>query len=921
MTNRLYAAAFLLLFAAAAFGQQTAAPPQQAKKTVPQPAQKTSSQALQKAQSIEGVTEYRLANGLRVLTVPDPGSDTTTVHIAYLVGSRHEGYGEKGMAHLLEHLLFKGSKRHPAVKEEFNRRGARWNGTTSNDRTTYFETFAATADNLDWALGMEADRMVNSFVSKKDLDAEMTVVRNEFEMGENNAGAVLFQRMQQLAFPWHNYGNAIIGQRADIERVPIDNLQAFYRTWYQPDNAVLIVGGKFDEKKALELVAKHFGAIPKPKRKLPSFYTEEPTQDGEREVTLRRVGENQVVSTLYRVPAGHHPDYPAIDVLTNVLGDVPSGRLHRALVQKGLASHAWGAERGLHDPGFVYFGASLAKDGKLDPAREALVATVEGLKSEPIRAEEVERARTALLNDFEKTQLDTGAYVRALSEFTAIGDWRLFFLYRERLKQVTLADVQRVAEHYLKPANRVLGTFVPTDAPDRADIPPSQEWQAALNAFKGESQGVRLGEAFDPSPKNIESRVVRKNLSNGIRAALLPKTTRGGRVIATLALHWGDEKTLTNREVACSFAGSMLMRGTQKKTRADIKDAFEKLNASVSVSGDGASIEVRRENLVPTLRLVAEVLREPAFSPAEFDELKRAALTGAESQRTDPSAQASLQLARHLSLYPKGHPNYTPDVEERIEWLRAATLEDAVGCYRELFGATGAEFSAVGEFDPDELARVVEELFGGWRSPSPFVRVPSRHFERPATEKEVLTPDKANAVLRAGINVRLRDDNADFPALVLANYLLGGSSTARMPGRVREKEGLSYSTFSSFNASAFDEAGSFRIGAIFAPQNRSRVEGAIREELARAVRDGFSAEELKAGKQALLEQRRMARTQDRALANRLSSYLFMKRTFAWDVDFEAKIAALTPAQVNAALGRYFDPDKLSLVTAGDFKQK
>src|SRR3982751_4209141 len=232
----------------------------------------------QAAVSIEGVTEYRLPNGLKVLTIPDPSADTITVHIAYLVGSRHEGYGEKGMAHLLEHLLFKGSKRHPNVKEEFNRRGARWNGTTSNDRTTYFETFAATAENLDWALGMEADRMVNSFVSKKDLDAEMTVVRNEFEMGENNAGAVLFQRMQQLAFPWHNYGNAIIGQRADIERVPIEKLQAFYRTWYQPDNAVLIIGGKFEEARALERVAQHFGAIPKPSRALPTFYTAEPTQ-------------------------------------------------------------------------------------------------------------------------------------------------------------------------------------------------------------------------------------------------------------------------------------------------------------------------------------------------------------------------------------------------------------------------------------------------------------------------------------------------------------------------------------------------------------------------------------------------------------------------------------------------------------------
>jgi len=220
-----------------------------------------SAQAPQKAVSIEGVTEWRLPNGLKLLTIPDPGADTITVHIVYLVGSRHEGYGEKGMAHLLEHLLFKGSKRHPNLKEEFTRRGARWNGTTSNDRTNYFETFAATESNLDWALGMEADRMVNSFVRKQDLDSEMTVVRNEFEMGENNPGGVLFQRMQQLAYPWHNYGNPIIGQRADIEKVPIDKLRAFYRTWYQPDNAVLIIAGRFDEARAVALAGRHFGPL------------------------------------------------------------------------------------------------------------------------------------------------------------------------------------------------------------------------------------------------------------------------------------------------------------------------------------------------------------------------------------------------------------------------------------------------------------------------------------------------------------------------------------------------------------------------------------------------------------------------------------------------------------------------------------
>jgi zinc protease len=872
----------------------------------------------QKFVSIEGVTEYRLANGLRVLTVPDPSADTVTVHITYLVGSRHEGYGEKGMAHLLEHLLFKGSTHHPNVKEEFTRRGARWNGTTSHDRTNYFQTLAATEDNLDWAIGMEADRMVNAFISKADLESEMTVVRNEFEMGENSPGSVLFQRMQQLAFAWHNYGNPIIGARSDIERVPIERLQAFYRTWYQPDNAVLTIAGRFEEGLALQRVAKHFGAIPRPQRKLPALYTEEPTQDGERSVLLRRTGDNQIVSTMYRVPSASHPEYPAIDVLVHLLGDVPSGRLHRALVQKGLASFSWGAERGLHDPGFLYFGAGLARDADLQPARDALIQVVENLRHDPVREEELERARTALLNDFEKAQLDSGVLVRSLSEFSAMGDWRLFFLYRDRLRKVTLEDVQRAGETYLKPANRVLGVFIPTDAPDRAEIPPVPDLQQALRDYRG-GENVALGEAFDPSPQNIEQRVLRRELPNGIRVALLPKKTRGARVYAGLTLRLGDEKALMHRQAACSLAGGMLMRGTQKRSRAELKDALDRLNATVSAGADGASIEVRRENLAETLRLLAEVLKEPAFPPAEFEELKRATITGAEAQRSDPQALAGIHLSRHLSPYPEGHPKYTYTLEGRLEHLRKTTLEDAASCYRELFGATHADFVAVGDFDPPEVIGLVQELFSPWKSPHPFTRVQARHFERPALRDVVPTPDKANAVLRAGLNLKMRDDHPDFPAMVLINHLLGGSSTARIPLRVREKEGLSYSTYTSFSASAFDEAAGFRLSAIFAPQNRTRVEDAVREELERAVREGFSAEEIEEGKKSVLEQRRLSRTQDRSLAWRLASYLFIGRTFEWDTQFEHAIASLAPAQVNAALRRHIDPRRFSAVAAGDFR--
>jgi zinc protease len=875
--------------------------------------------APRKVTTVEGVTEYRLQNGLRVLLVPDASADTVTVHITYLVGSRQEGYGEKGMAHLLEHMLFKGSTHHPDVKQEFARRGARWNGTTSFDRTNYFETLPATGDNLAWALGMEADRMVNSFVRQEDLASEMTVVRNEFEMGENSPGSILLQRMQRLAFGWHNYGNAIIGARSDIESVPIRRLQAFYRTWYQPDNALLIVGGRFDPARALALVQRTFGALPRPQRKLPALYTAEPTQDGERTVTLHRTGDTPIVAALYRAPAGSHPDFPAIEVLVEALRAEPQGRLHEALVQKGLASGVWGFERALHDPGYIAFGASLPKGANIDAARDAMLATLDGVARDPFTPEDVKRARTVLVNEMEKASLDGRSLVSALAEFQTLGDWRLYFVYRDRLRAVTPADVQRVAGAYLKPDNRVVGEFVPTEHPQRAEIPATPDVAAAVSAYKG-GEALTAGEAFDPSPRNIEARLQRRTLANDVRIALLPKRTRGGRVVARLNLHWGNEESTQGRSTACSLAGDMLMRGTTRHTRAELDEAFDRLQATVSVSASGATLEVRRKNLEPALRLAAEVLRSPSFPAAEFDELKRRALTSAEAQRSDPSAVAGEALRRYLNPYPKGHWHYEQSIEETIAALKAATLDQARACYQDLVGATGADFAAVGDFDPKALAALVGELFGDWKNPSPYARIPQRYFDRPAMAREFEIADKANAVLRGGLNLAMTDRDPDFPAMVLANYLLGGFATARLPERIREKEGLSYSTYTWFRANPLDPEGVFAVSAIFAPQNRARVELAIREELARALRDGFSAEEVEAGKKGLLEARRLARTQDAALADRLARYLFLDRTFAWDIALEERIAALTPDEVLAALRRRLDLERLALVAAGDFRR-
>src|SRR5439155_8235505 len=274
--------------------------------------------APKKITSVEGITEYQLENGLRVLLFPDSSQSKVTVNMTVLVGSRQEGYGETGMAHLLEHMVFKGTPRHPRVPKELQEHGAQFNGSTSSDRVNYFETLVATDENLEFALELEADRMVNSFIKKKDLESEMTVVRNEFERGENSPGGVLSKRIAAAAYNWHNYGKPTIGNRSDIERVPVENLRAFYKKFYQPDNIVLIVAGKFEEAKALGWIQKYFGAIPRPARKLENTWTEEPPQDGERQVILRRVGDVSAVEVAYHIPAGPHEDTASLQVLANI---------------------------------------------------------------------------------------------------------------------------------------------------------------------------------------------------------------------------------------------------------------------------------------------------------------------------------------------------------------------------------------------------------------------------------------------------------------------------------------------------------------------------------------------------------------------------------------------------------------------------
>lgn len=876
---------------------------------------------IQLVTSVEGITEYRLDNGMHVLLFPDPSKPTMTVNMTILVGSGQEGYGEKGMAHLLEHMLFKGSTNHTNIAKELSEHGTRPNGTTSYDRTNYFETFQATDENLRWALEMEADRMVNSFIAKKDLDTEMTVVRNEFEAGENSPQNILLQRVISSAYLWHNYGHSTIGARSDVENVPIERLQAFYHTFYQPDNAMLLVAGRIDEGKTLALVNNTFGRIPAPARTLQKIYTAEPVQDGERFVTLRRVGDVQAVVAGYHVPAGSHADFGAVNILTQILTDQPSGRLYKALVETKKASSVFGFNFQLKDPGMALFGAQVRTESSLPAARDALLETLDAVTAAPVTKEEVERARQTLLRNIELNLTNSETLGLTLSTWMGMGDWRLFFLNRDRIRKATVDDVQRVAAVYLKPANRTVGTYIPTAKPDRSDIPATPDVAQMLKDYKGETQ-LAVGEAFDASPANIEARVKRMNLPNGMKVALLPKKTRGGVVVVSAALRYGDEKSLSNHFREAQFTGEMLMRGTTAHTRQQIKDEFERLKSRVNVSGGSTqasvSAETIRENLVPVLKLLTEVLRSPSFPETEFDQLKQQQLTQIENLKSEPQFIAFNAFSRHLNPYPKGDVRYVSNIEEQLEETKATTLESVKRFYAEFYGASNAQLSVVGDFDDKEVSHLIGDLLGSWKSPKPFTRVPAVYHDVPALAQSFETPDKANAMFIAGMNLNVRDDDPDYPALTLGNYILGSGLNSRLFQRIRQKEGLSYGVGSSLSASPLDKSGTFVGNAIYAPQNAEKVEAAFKDEIAKMLKNGFTTDEIKTAKSGWLQSRQVNRAQDSSLAGTFSSYLFLNRTFAWDQELETKVSALTAEQILAAMRKFVDPSKFTIMKAGDF---
>lgn len=878
--------------------------------------------------NIEGVKEYSLTNGMKILLIPDGSQSNMIVNIVYKVGSKDEGYGEKGMAHLLEHMLFKSTKNLGDIKKQLSDKGGAANGTTYYDRTNYFEIFPSNDENLKWAINMEADRMINATILQSDLDKEFSVVRNEFEIGENQPSGVLMDKVFSTAYMWHNYGNSTIGSKEDIERVKANTLRKFYEKYYQPDNAVLLIGGKFDENNALKYVTEYFANLPKPTRELGGTYTVEPPQDGEKTIVLNRAGESKLVAAAYHTAAYADKDYAALAALSEILSANPSGYLYKNLVETQKVSNIWAYSPEVRDPGMMYFNFDVPKDKDLNVTENLVKTELDKIATNNYTQEDLTRAKSKLLKQIADRKNNTIDYTISLTEIIGAGNYKLGFLYRDHVEKLTLADIKNVAQKYFKSNNRTIGLFVPTANEMR--VKPSEFLPSQIASITSGYKGKDLEKEATPFEATIAN--LKKNLSeglllNGMKYGLINKEVKGEKIMATFKLPFGNEKDLAGKNSIANLTAELLKAGTKTKTKEQIQDKLDQLKSSIDTRINGQNlfitIETYKNSYEEVMDVLKDLLSNSTFPQNELTKTVAEYTTTLEGQLKDPQALAQNELQRLAMPYPKESIFYKASLQEEIDDAKKVTREQILNFYTNILGANNGVGTVLGNLDPKIAKTSLENTFGKWNAKSNYTVINPTYFETKKMDKNFLTPDKENAMALGTASFRMDQKSADYPSFLLANEILGsgGFLSARLPMRLREKEGISYGVGSFINIPVSNDVASWGFYALFNPLKRDAVDSAVKDEVSKALKDGFTAEEVATNKKSYSNFQKTMLGMDQTLINLVNKKLQYGISLDEYDAINAKIENLKVEEINTALRKYLTLDHLTSVYAGDFNKK
>ena len=887
--------------------------------------------------AVQHVTETRLANGLTILSKESHAAPVVYFSVWYRVGSRNEITGQTGLSHILEHMMFKGTRELPpgAITHLFLENGGQINASTSSDRTEYHELIAA--DRLELAVRVEADRMMNSAFDPTELKHEMTVVRSELEGDNNDPDYDLYTNIfQPAAFEVHPYHWPTIGWKTDVEAVANrrDVIYSYYKQHYMPNNAFVVMVGDFDTKKAVALCSKYFGAYGAGKLDR-HVITPEPQQRGERRVKLRRPGTSSQVIIGYHVPGVGEPEHYALDVLSTILSAGRSGRMYRALVETGIADGADAENPDYKDPYVFTFSASVRSGVTADAAEKALKDEVAKAQTTLVSDDEIKRAINQIEASFIYRNDSVTAQAGQIGSYEVLSGYRYLDTYLDRIKRVTAADIRNAAKKYFTDDNSTVATF------DPLPIPPG----TTLAGAAGEKNFGAAPPVTDPKQKAILASLDKK-FNAGVKTtapANAPKPTRvvlgNGMTVIVEENHANATVSMSGRILAGSMleqdgkwglagiTAAMLNRGTTGKSALDLALALESVGAHTSFSGGteeaGFGAGCLAKDFGLTLATLADEMRNPAFPASELERLRAQSLSGLERERQDTGgtggAGAIASIAFTDAIYPKGHPYWSPTIDDQETALKALTRSDVAAFHSAYYRPDTAILVIVGDVKAADAIAAVNAAFGDWAKPAaaaPSLTIPDVLDPVASGKAQILvTPGAPQTSVLWGFPSGLKRTDPDFYAATIMNYILGGDPFGSRMGRtIRDQNGLAYTVYSGFQAQ--HGAGPFSAFLGANPNNANKALAFLRSITSDMQKNGVTADEVEQAKKYLTGSYPLRLETNSGVAGQL----LVSEDYGLGLDYIQKRAALinavTPAQVTAAAKKYLRPEKEVLVISG-----
>ncbi|MGN6182810.1 MAG: M16 family metallopeptidase [Thermoanaerobaculia bacterium] len=881
---------------------------------------------VEKSDSFHGIDQYRLkSNGMTILLVPDHTSPVFTFMVVYHVGSRNEAPGNTGSAHLLEHMIFNKSTEnfgrangHKTFQEVLYDAGADFsstNMTTWYDRMNGYSTLPS--DKLELAMKIEADRLGRGLILDSERQSEMSVVRNEYEIGENDPWQALWKATVATAIQAHPYHWSTIGYRSDIEGVTTEKLREHYKNFFWPNNSEAILVCDFDPEKALALFDREFGAFKPSDKPIPQVITVEPPQEGERRVVVSRPGTIGMVMLGYIRPGAKHPDFMPLEVLTSILADGVNSRLYRALVDKGLAANVQANNFTLRDPYPILVDATLAQGKSHQEVEDAIKAALAEIAANGVSDDEVKRAQQQIEVAVIRSRDGTYNFASNLGESVASTDWKWFLTYIDNIKSVTAADVQRVAKTYLVPNHATVGWFVPG-----APAAPASETPAPSVAVAATPSTPSVAtKASAPATGTFAQRTLRKVLKNGLTVDIVENHSVPTVAIRGLILA-GNSAAPAGKPAIPTLTARMLQRGTTSRTKEEIGKLLDDVGASRSWSASLTEASLTANGMARDLPLLLSVLadevKNPAFGAEELAKAKKELETEYLRADDNTASRASQRLTQ--LIYSDTHPYFGQGRETLLASNNAATAQELRAFQRARYSGSNFILAIVGDIDAAKTMALVEKQFGDLPKGEKLSLTDSPAQTIAPVREAITMRGKANMNLIIGSASNLRRTDADYDAALIANAALGQNSlSSRVGKRVRDTEGLSYNLFSRYLWSDV-LPGVWLINVNVAPQNLEKALHSTMDEIRKFAKEGVTDAEVEAQKSFFAGNYQVGLGSNGGIALALVSAEKFGFGPKYLDEYPARIKKVTPAEVNTALKKHFFVDKLHTIVAGDLEK-